>query len=433
MPHPVINSSDLENDQHEVLDIDTDDPDTLKKVRLQCFYFCAALFSWGCQVIRDLQLQRTTDRAAHRREFGDVTNTHGRKRARKRTHHSISHKRPRTASAPSGRGSDSEPSDAEPAAECLKRAGRRWAIERGLWLVGSKHLFDTRLDGDCDTSRLRRFDPDKIGEKIQAQLHEIDPYLPEEYRGNQSNDVRAMLAPLVQEGVRTQRSNTATRLRKVAGPMIFNVNPTDLKDSARRTRDFKDDIGWKTDDSGRGSYDILDVPILHGDMRSSYSLDQFLLNPALMRLYACLARGPEAAAHMLDRDLGRVPADAPFPSSKTETMRDIFKLDHVELGGIATAAVLAIWALSRDEQLRETSSQTGINYAERHDEYLQILMEGMAMKSPIIQHIMDVWNEKIFPEGRRGDADEQPRGNARALQALRAEAAAVEQDGDQTE
>ncbi|KAJ7203593.1 hypothetical protein GGX14DRAFT_369388, partial [Mycena pura] len=258
----------------------------------------------------------------------------------------------------------------------LKRAGRRWAIEHGLWLVGSKHLFDTRLDGDCDTSRLRRFDPDKIGEKIQAQLHEIDPYLPEEYRGNQSNDVRAMLGPLVQEGVRTQRSNTATRLRKIAGPMIFNINPTDLKDSARRTRDFKDDIGWKTDDSGKGGYDTLDVPILHSDMRSSYSLDQFLLNSALMR---------------------------------------------------------AIWALSGDEQLQETGSQTGINYAERHDEYLQILMEGMAMKSPVIQHIVDVWNEKIFPEGRRGDADEQPRGNARALQALRAEAAAVEQDGDQTE
>ncbi|KAJ7221502.1 hypothetical protein GGX14DRAFT_558994 [Mycena pura] len=424
MPHPVVNSSDLENDQHEVLDIDTDDPDTLKKV------------------IRDLQLQRTNDRAAHRREFGDVTNTHGHKRARKRTHHPISHKRPRTARALARRGSDSElsdsePSDAEPpsedAAERLKRAGRRWAIERGLWLVGSKHLFDTRLDGDCHTSRLCRFDPDKIGEKIQAQLHEIDHYLPEQYRGNQSSDVRAMLAPLVQEGVRTQRSNTATRLRKVAGPMIFNINATDLKDSARRTRDFKDDIGWKTDDSGKGGYDILDVPILHGDMRSLYSLDQFLLNPALMRLYASLTRGPEAAAHMLDRDLGRVPADAPFPSSKTETMRDIFKLDHVELGGIATAAVLAIWTLSGDEQLQETGSQTGINYAERHDEYLQILMEGMAMKSPVIQHIVDVWNEKIFPEGCRGDADEQPRGNARALQALRAEAAAVEQDGDQTE
>ncbi|KAF7319816.1 SHSP domain-containing protein [Mycena kentingensis (nom. inval.)] len=119
-----------------------------------------------------------------------------------------------------------------------------------------------------------------------------------------SETFRLSIGSLVQAGVRSQRSNTATRARKVAGPAIFNVGPTDLNTSERRLNTFKEDIGWFVED-GEADYHPLNVPILHGNLSSTYDLNHFLLNPVPMRMYAALARGPDAAAHMLDRDLGK--------------------------------------------------------------------------------------------------------------------------------
>lgn len=79
----------------------------------------------------------------------------------------------------------------------------------------------------------------------------------------------------------SQRSNTATRLRKVAAT-IFSVNALDMSPSATRQEKFRDMIGWTTNQHGRGSYSMLNVEILHKDYSGVYDRQKVFLNPRLI-------------------------------------------------------------------------------------------------------------------------------------------------------
>jgi hypothetical protein len=67
----------------------------------------------------------------------------------------------------------------------------------------------------------------------------------------------------------SQRSNTATRLRKLAAT-IFGVNALDMTPSTSRQEKFRHMIGWTTNEHGRGSYSPLKVEILHKNYSGVY-------------------------------------------------------------------------------------------------------------------------------------------------------------------
>jgi hypothetical protein len=79
----------------------------------------------------------------------------------------------------------------------------------------------------------------------------------------------------------SQRSNTATRLRKVAAT-IFGVNALDMSPSTTRQEKFRNLIGWTTNEHGRGSYSALRVEILHRDYSGVYDRQKAFLNRRLI-------------------------------------------------------------------------------------------------------------------------------------------------------
>ena len=79
----------------------------------------------------------------------------------------------------------------------------------------------------------------------------------------------------------SQRSNTATRLRKLASA-IFGVDTLNMSPSTTRQEKFRNMIGWTMNEHGRGSYSSLKVEILHKDYNGVFDRQKVFLNVRLM-------------------------------------------------------------------------------------------------------------------------------------------------------
>jgi hypothetical protein len=79
-------------------------------------------------------------------------------------------------------------------------------------------------------------------------------------------------------GMKTQRYNTATRIRHSCAS-ILGASEIDLLKPDIRKAKFREEIGWVNE---AGLYSSVDVPILHKDWHGEYSLSSIFLNPKLM-------------------------------------------------------------------------------------------------------------------------------------------------------
>ncbi|KAJ7305578.1 hypothetical protein DFH08DRAFT_825070 [Mycena albidolilacea] len=202
-----------------------------------------------------------------------------------------------------------------------------------------------------------------------------------------------------------------------------------------------------------GAYAALDVPILHKNGSAEYDIHTCFLNPVLMRLYAALIRGPNAAVVMLSSgggDISTIP--------KTDNMERIHRIVRTEPGAIAASSVLVSWDpvhRGRDSNLISghlgqihgrllastfdpRGDHTNIDYAARFDEYLGILTAGLRNKSPSILHVFSEWDRILFPNAPAGDVDSEQGGGRgksdgyqRAMEAIQAERP-VEDDPEST-
>ncbi|KAJ6496943.1 hypothetical protein DFH09DRAFT_1336945 [Mycena vulgaris] len=233
------------------------------------------------------------------------------------------------------------------------------------------------------------------------------------------------------ERVTSHRSNTSSRLRRVAGADIFECSKVDLLLPDVRLEKFQVQIGWYTEDGTSGAYSTLDVPILHKDWSGEYDIKTRFLHPCLMCLYATLIRGPTAATVMLQRASdSHVVVAVP----NTENMERILAIDHTEPGAIAGSAVLAIWTLSADGDLRNKGDRTGIDYDALYDQYLEILTTGLRDGSRSITNVFSEWDRVVFPNSQSGHIRQRGSGlkrggNEKAMEALKAEKQA-EAEGD---
>lgn len=55
------------------------------------------------------------------------------------------------------------------------------------------------------------------------------------------------------------------------------------------------------------------------------------------------------------------------------------------------------WALSSDDLLQAVGTNTGINYANDFEEYLEVLMTGLRKKKKSILNVFREWDQVIFP------------------------------------
>jgi len=83
------------------------------------------------------------------------------------------------------------------------------------------------------------------------------------------------------KGMRAQRSNTATRLRRHCAA-LFGISDSDMLRTEVRKEKFQTRIGWVGNGPGLGSYSSVDVEILHKDYAGSYDIKTAFLNPILM-------------------------------------------------------------------------------------------------------------------------------------------------------
>lgn len=144
------------------------------------------------------------------------------------------------------------------------------------------------------------------------------------------------------EGMDSQRSNTATRLRKVAAA-IFGVNALDMSPSITRQEKFCNMIGRTTNQHGRGTYSALKVEILHRDYSGVYDRQKVFLNTRLMavcvfntKFFIALIRGPNTAIKMVKGNFGIRPM--------TETMEILYHLpliaDYPRQSGVSPGMIL---------------------------------------------------------------------------------------------
>ena len=82
-------------------------------------------------------------------------------------------------------------------------------------------------------------------------------------------------------GMNTQRSNTATRIRRHC-ISIFEVDKSFVLQPENRREKFRNRIGWVVDPKGNGSYSSVDVEILHKGYLGEYNPTSAFLSPILM-------------------------------------------------------------------------------------------------------------------------------------------------------
>ncbi|KDR73367.1 hypothetical protein GALMADRAFT_72893, partial [Galerina marginata CBS 339.88] len=285
------------------------------------------------QAARELQARLNSERSLTqnlRRKFEDVSN------ASQDGDNDTSppqRKRRRTRAGSEDCSDSDEASVQEAETDEVKRLGRRFVILHGPWLRRKELIFEVELDEDYDEGD--RFKDSNT--MVQGQLHEIRGLLPDKYHGDAFT--KKWLSKSFTEGMDSQRSNTATRLRKLAAA-IFSVNALHMSPSTIRQEKFRDMIGWTTNQHGRGSYSALKVAILHKEYSGAYDREKVFLNPSLMA---------------------------------------------------------AIWCLSGDDSLQQRGATTGIDYMALYEDYLKLIANGLHRDRAEFVNIIQQWDEVVFP------------------------------------
>ena len=83
------------------------------------------------------------------------------------------------------------------------------------------------------------------------------------------------------KGMKTQQSNTATRLRRHCA-MLFGVVESEMLRAELRKEKFCERIGWVNNGQGSGCYSSVDVEVLHKNYAGSYDIKTTFLNSILM-------------------------------------------------------------------------------------------------------------------------------------------------------
>ncbi|KAK6966658.1 hypothetical protein R3P38DRAFT_3514850 [Favolaschia claudopus] len=351
----------------------------------------------------------------------------------------------RESGSEDGTGSGSEEShtdsddDARDVVADVASLGRRFVMIKGLWI--NKSALKKEIDETYDAKK--RFDS-KQG-IVQGQLRDLFDILPNHLDGKTRQ--KGWFRRAFLDGMSSQRSNTSTCVRRGAGDSIFKCSSADLLSPASR-RQFREEIGWhelgdgesgEGDARARGEYASLDVPILHQGGSKEYDIHTCFLNPVLMRLFAAIVRGPNAAAAMREAE-DKVTDIASIAVPVTDNMERIHQISCTEPGAIAAASILAIRGKSTDIKLQARGDHTNIDYEGRFNEYLEILTTGLHKKSPSILHVFAEWDFILFPDAEdsfaepgRNHGRKKSDGFSRAMEALAAEEASLEGEGESAE
>ncbi|EGN94118.1 hypothetical protein SERLA73DRAFT_78039 [Serpula lacrymans var. lacrymans S7.3] len=110
---------------------------------------------------------------------------------------------------------------------------------------------------------------------------------------------------------------------------------------------------------------------------------------------SCVIRGPGSIVAMKK--------GMPYEGARsTETLDVKWGLQHTTPGMVACAAILARWVLSPDSILKERGAQSGINWHEDFDNYLEYLEIGLGKRKGSVLTIFREWDRILFPHTTSG-------------------------------
>ncbi|EGO26545.1 hypothetical protein SERLADRAFT_407295 [Serpula lacrymans var. lacrymans S7.9] len=275
--------------------------------------------------------------------------------------------------------------------QVIKGLGHQFEITHALWLHEPTKTFQTTIDDEYD--KLDRFG--STAAKVQGQLRDILDIVPATYHGDLPNH---WLGRSFRDGMQEQRSNTATRLRS-RGATIFNCTEEDLRISRKRCAKFSEDIGWVENANGTSTYHPWNVSVLHRDYKGRFDIQAVFLNPILQKptkqTMSCIIRGPASVIAMNEGESSRA-------ARNNETMDLKWGLNHTTPGMVAASAVLARWALSPDECLKEKGNESGIRWHDDFDNYLEYLLSGLQKQKKSVLNIFREWDQVLFPNTSHG-------------------------------
>ncbi|EGO29425.1 hypothetical protein SERLADRAFT_433404 [Serpula lacrymans var. lacrymans S7.9] len=268
-----------------------------------------------------------------------------------------------------------------------KQLGQKFLVTSMLWIHDPVNTFKTTRDNQY--SPLGRFE--NIEQKIQGQISEIYANTPRELVGMIGQD---WFVSAFRDGMQAQRSNGASRLR-ACGNTIFDCSVADLKTSEARRNKFLNKIGWRMNSKGHSAFSLWNVEVLHADYSGKFDVNKVFLNPLLKVVLSCVIRGPGSIVAMKK--------GMPYEGARsTETLDVKWGLQHTTPGMVACAAILARWVLSPDSILKERGAQSGINWHEDFDNYLEYLEIGLGKRKGSVLTIFREWDRILFPHTTSG-------------------------------
>ncbi|KAJ7347477.1 hypothetical protein DFH08DRAFT_868078 [Mycena albidolilacea] len=266
----------------------------------------------------------------------------------------------------------------------VRRAGRHFIIdeaiffidEQAIWTVEAKDDFDYATEFASKDSR------------IQAQIQDLLRLLPNDARSLRKED---WIAGAFMDRMGGQRSTESNRLRHASLPHLARADEFDhFASASSRFEAFKERIGYvAATNTSSAYYSAFKAPLLYDEFDGTVNVNHIFRNPVLLKIQACILRGPDGAKGLFSNHPHR-------PQAKC--VEKIHHIRRTSTGAIANAATLAVWLFSADLKFVEHGEETGINYVQRYSDYVQRLREGVSKNKPWAIDLLKYWDDVLFPD-----------------------------------
>ncbi|KAK7006808.1 hypothetical protein R3P38DRAFT_2555056, partial [Favolaschia claudopus] len=283
--------------------------------------------------------------------------------------------------------------------ERVRKAGRRFAVNEAAFFIDEVDIWTNEAEDEFDYAT--EFNSKTT--HVQAQIQDLLRLLPNDARSRRTQE---WVGDAFVDGMGGQRSAAVHRIRHAS---LAHLSAADeLKHFATasdRFEHFKDRVGSvAATETKEAFYSAFKAPILYDQFDGELDVDHLFRNPLLLKIYACILRGPDGADGLLE---GRP------HQPQAQCVQRIHHNSRTSTGAIANAAVLAIWLYSADTKFQRRGDQTDINYVQRHMAYVEQLRKALTSKKAWVIDLLKYWDDILFPDAdnddgaaRGGDDDE---------------------------
>ncbi|KAJ6523334.1 hypothetical protein B0H19DRAFT_1201873 [Mycena capillaripes] len=267
--------------------------------------------------------------------------------------------------------------------ERVREAGRHFVVVQALFLVDPRLTWTVEYNEDFDFA----VEFDSKANKVQGQLHDVIALLPSDAVPLRTEP---WIAGAFEDGMSGQRSTISNRLRRASLQVLMGADQLKhFRSSNSRFDAFAELIGYKpTEDATPAHYSAFEAEILYDNYDGTIDVDKIFRHPLLLKIYACILRGPYGAQGLFEGE---------YHLPQASCVQQIHNVTCTSTGAVSTCTTLAIWMLSADTKLTERGDQTGINYRQRHATYAKRLRDGIRNKKAWAVNLLKYWDSILFP------------------------------------